>query len=177
MDKQILNTLLFITFLCSNVAFGQTKKIINYHFKVKYPSYSDGGLYFGQEYEFNSIREYNSDSTFIDEGIFDNNLGYEFKKDKNNKWYIKLNDEWVLFFNQDIKFIGTIQIAGIPYSIHWSHASFWKGGRNYIFRLVPPKNMNVSHLPTFIFNRENGIIGIENNGLLLLREDMMNEIN
>ncbi len=169
-----------IVFLFNSHILAQGKEI-TYHFEVKNPIYiKSTGLYIGKEFEFYSIREFTSDSTFIDKGLLNNNLdvGYEFKKGKNNRWYIKNNNEWILFFYQNINYIGTIEISGISYSIHWSHACFWEHSRNYIFELIPPKNMDISHLPTYIFNYEFGIIGLENSdGQLLLRKDMMYEIN
>lgn len=166
--------LLFIFTICFWLnAFSQSKQIV-YSFKVKDPIFLDSLKtdYIGKEFEFKGVREIKSDTLFYEKGVIerDTNVVYVFKK-SNKNWYIKKlqsKEGWKLFFNGDLNNKCNLQIGGITYKIQWSNACIWENSENYTFRLIPPKNITVTHLPIYIFNSINGIIGLKNNGLIFL---------
>jgi len=167
------NFIFFLSFFFWLNAFSQTKRIV-YTFKVKEPIYLDSLKtdYVGKEFEFKGIREIKNDSVFYEKGVIENDTNevYVFKK-SNENWYIKKlqnKEGWKLLFDGDLNNKCKLQINGITYTVQWSNACIWENNENYTFRLIPPKNIIVTHLPIFIFNTKNGIIGIKNNGLVFL---------
>lgn len=124
-------------------------------------------------YEFNSQRNYINDSTFFESGILDENTLFEFKKDKEDNWYLKQNGKWIIFFNHNINYISNITFNDIKYSIHWKKANFWNESKMYIFTLTPLNHISVSNLPDLVFDDKEGIIGVYGD-ILIIRRDFIN---
>lgn len=164
----------FTICFCLN-AFSQSKQIACL-FRVQNPIFLDSLKtdYIGKEFEFKGIREIISDTLFYERGVFerDTNVIYIFKK-SNKNWYLKKlqsKDGWMLFFNGNLNNKCSLQIDNVDYIIEWSNACIWENAENYTFRLVPQKNVEVTHLPIYIFNNINGIVGLKNNGIIFLSE-------
>ena len=146
----------------------------HYKFIVENPIIIDSAskIYVGINFEFEYTRRFKSQNIFVDNGIFTSNkralTTATFKKET-DAWYLKnRHGKWILFYSDTCKVQPTpeIYIMGSKYFVHW---------------LMPEKlssQKKISLVFTiryhkYYFDRDEGIIAVESNGTIFVRNDLL----
>lgn len=168
-----IGILVSLLFNCSLTESQTIKKY--YQFKVLKPvGYDSVTNKWGKELEFIIHRDSINDREYIDYGLIDKdtNLGYKFMIVSKN-WLIKCPNDTLynIFYSGDTGQIGHINISGIIFDCYWKTYNLSKNFGSFILSLEPPENVGISHLPKFIFNEKDGIIGLIGQEYIFIRED------
>lgn len=159
-------------FLTSFNLFCQSDTFV-YKIKVAPIGYPEWKCQYGKDYEFNIKIIELSDSTFILNGMMEENTYNSYFMRDSLKWHIKTaeKDTWVLFFNYDLN-LRPKYTSWIENTVIWSKDTISPSKEFYRFKLKLPYGMATDHESEFIFHPKFGVIGIKGDEFAYLREDI-----
>lgn len=173
--KQII-----LIIFCTISLFAYSQDSVNFNFIVKNPIIFDTSaqIYADMNLEFNYQRIYLAENIFKEKGLFTRNnkkiTTSIFKKNKST-WHLKNRvGKWILFYSDSCKKMPEPEmlIGGEKYRVNWL-------GKEKIYNIevsafvLNPIGFTISPQPKYLFNSARGIIAIKIDGLVLIRNDIV----
>lgn len=162
MKKIVIISLLFVNLVC----FSQEVSKIKFTSDIK-----PGNGKHTITYEYNRI--FIQKNIFKEKGLFSrdtisNNTTELFKIEK-DKWYFKRGKKWITFFDSSKNIQSTILINGRSYLLKWKKLN--KPNEDIYKLKLHPVGFSISHIPSYLFTPNEGIVAICGDNVFFVRED------
>jgi hypothetical protein len=168
--------LLALAFITLGINLNAQNPIERYQFINKYRFYSDSTEVrdYEPEYSYEEclIREYLSDSVFVEKGLlnYDYNYGCMFKV-KSNNWYINNSGKWILFFNGTDSLVPYFNLGLYKYKVIWKKICNCVDNDFYRMFMINTCD-SVSEWGDYYFHPKYGVVGYKSDFYTYFRKDI-----